>query len=329
MKGFGRGKRRAGARPMKAAKPVAARRSPDAALGRETRGLVGPARSGPGGRSPLAAAREVGPRLRRPSLRSPGRIVTPARAAGLLGMVSAGLLLSLVTGPSAFGLARTDLPSLEWTSTEAVSGALALENGDNVFRLDTAPLEAALEALPAVAAAEVTVSLPDAVVTVDLVERRPVLAWQVGDARLIVDGTGAIFATVAVDAALPAGVAVVEDRRAGAVERYAIGGRIDAVDLDVATRLGSLTPADIGSAASRLHVVATEVDGFVVSVEGGWTAVFGFYSPATRSTEMIPGQVRLLRSLIAGIEPTISRIILASETDGTYIPKATPRPSRG
>jgi hypothetical protein len=44
---------------------------------------------------------------------------------------------------------------------------------------------------------------------------------------------------------------------------------------------------------------------------------------------MIPGQVRLLRSLLAGIEPTISRIILASETDGTYIPKATPRPSRG
>jgi hypothetical protein len=54
--------------------------------------------------------------------------------------------------------------------------------------------------------------------------------------------------------------------------------------------------------------------------------VFGFYSPATRPTEMIPGQVRLLRSLLAGREATVGRIVLASETDGTYVPKRTPNP---
>jgi hypothetical protein len=37
--------------------------------------------------------------------------------------------------------------------------------------------------------------------------------------------------------------------------------------------------------------------------------------------------VRLLRSLLIGREPLVERVILASETDGTYIPKATPLPS--
>jgi hypothetical protein len=34
-----------------------------------------------------------------------------------------------------------------------------------------------------------------------------------------------------------------------------------------------------------------------------------------------------MRSLLIGREPLIARVVLASETDGTYIPKATPRPT--
>jgi hypothetical protein len=118
------------------------------------------------------------------------------------------------------------------------------------------------------------------------------------------------------------------------VNQLAVGGRLDAVDLDVATRLGSLKPADVGSAAERLSVAATEGDGWVVTARGGWTAIFGFYSPATRATDLIPGQVRLLRSLLDGREPTLERIILASVDDGTYVlkptqkPSPTPRPAR-
>ena len=73
----------------------------------------------------------------------------------------------------------------------------------------------------------------------------------------------------------------------------------------------------------------TESEGFTVLVDRGWVAVFGYYSPATRPADMIPGQVRLLRSLLTGREATVAKIILASETDGTYIPKQTPKPSRG
>jgi len=66
----------------------------------------------------------------------------------------------------------------------------------------------------------------------------------------------------------------------------------------------------------------------VVFVEKGWSAVFGFYSPATRPTGIIPGQVRLLRSFLVGKEATVARVILASETDGTFVPKATPKPTK-
>jgi hypothetical protein len=331
VRGFGSSGRRraAGARPMKSARVPVPARPPDAALGRAMRGLVGPStsddrRSGAlaGDDRALRTSRASGSRVR-----GRVRILTPARAAGLLGMLASGFLLTFTTGPTAFGVSRTDLPTLTWTNHETLAAALALPPGINVFQLDTAPLEDALRALPAVADADVSVALPDAAVEVRIEERQPVLAWQAGDKRFIADGTGAIFAIADIDEPLPAGVAVVDDRRLGAGAGMAIGGHLDPVDLDVATRLGSVTPAEIGSTAERLDVLVTNEDGFVVSATGGWLAVFGFYSPATRSTDMIAGQVRLLRSLLDGVEPNVRRVILASATDGTYVPRNTPKAS--
>lgn len=243
-------------------------------------------------------------------------------------MLAAGFLFTFVTGPTAFGLSRTDIPPLTWTDPAAVTESLGLTEGGNVFRLDTAPLEAALRALPAVASADVSVAVPDAVVIVTIEERRPVVAWQIGETRFIADRDGTVFAGIGRDAKLPAGVTIIEDRRTGGnLGDLAIGTTIDAVEFDVATRLGSLTPADVGSGAPSLKVAITDLDGFIVSAPGGWNAVFGLYSRATRSTDIIPGQVRLLRSLLAGREETLARIILASATDGTYVPKATPKAS--
>ena len=82
-----------------------------------------------------------------------------------------------------------------------------------------------------------------------------------------------------------------------------IGDAIDAADFDAATRLGSLRPVDVGSGAAALHVTIDDQHGFSVdSGKGGWSAVFGFYTPTIRQPELIPGQVRLLRSLLAGRE---------------------------
>lgn len=297
---------------MKTAPMPVPRRSPDAELGRAMRGLVGPAR-GTG-------------RRRADGRGFLGRLFRPARAAGLLGMLACGFALTFVTGPTAFALTRTELPKLTWTSEAELRAALALPDGGSVFRLDTAPLAAAVRALPAVADADVTVELPDAAVVVHVVERVPVLAWQVGATRYIADADGVIFATIDLETTLPVGLTVIDDRRTDLDAAPVVGGRIDAVDLDVATRLGSLTPEQVGSAARRLLVSITDRDGFVIAAQGGWTAVFGFYSPATRPPAMIPGQVRLLRSLLDGRESTVARIILASETDGTYVPRTTPKP---
>jgi hypothetical protein len=297
------------------------------------RGLLAPGRgdrsaSGRSSSTSLRGRRSLPrPSLRR--LRQPrgGGLVTPARAAGLLGMLASGFLLSFVTGPSAFALAQVDAPKLTWTGDAAIQQAVAVPQGANVFRVDTAPIEAALEALPGVATAAVRVTLPDAHLVVTIAERVPILAWQAGDTRYLADSDGVIFAAIPAETAAPKGVAIVDDQRVGIAGQLAIGGRLDPVDLDVATRLGSLSPSDVGSAAARLHVRITDTDGYSLYTDRGWTAVFGFYSPATRPAGMIPGQVRLLRSFLAGRESDVQLVTLASETSDTYVPKTTPKPA--
>jgi hypothetical protein len=120
---------------------------------------------------------------------------------------------------------------------------------------------------------------------------------------------------------------VIDDRRAASAG-LSVGTRLDPEDVDAATRLASLVPADVGSAATELQVRVTDENGFVILADPqGWLAIFGFYTPSLRTTELIPGQVRLLRSLLIGREPLIQRVILASATDGTYVARPTPTPS--
>ena len=191
----------------------------------------------------------------------------------------------------------------------------------------TRPIEERIRELPTVRSVDVSVRLPDTI-GVRLRERTPILVWRIGARHYLVDGEGRLFARLPEEP--PPGAAdlpVVEDRRAASVG-LAVGQTLDRVDLDAATRLGSLLPADVGSAAQRLAVFVTDANGFTVRTQpASWQAVFGFYTPTLRTPELIPGQVRLLRSLLIGREPLVERIILASETDGTYIAKPTPLPS--
>jgi len=173
----------------------------------------------------------------------------------------------------------------------------------------------------------VSVGLPDTLV-VHLDEREAILVWQVGARRYLVDADGGLFGRLADDApADAAALPVVEDRRAASAG-LSVGRSIAPVDLDAATRLASLVPADVGSSAAHLAVQVTDASGFVVrSGKDGWSAVFGYYTPSLRTTDIIPEQVRLLRSLLIGREQLVDRVILASGTDGTYIPKPTPKPT--
>jgi hypothetical protein len=268
-----------------------------------------------------------GPDLRdRVGARRTGAFLTPARAGGLLGLVLAGLVLRLATTSEAFALAQVDAPELRWTSREAIEAAVGVGLGTNVFAIETRPIEDRLRALPAVAAATVRVGIPTSL-EVSLTERDPILAWRAADRVFLVDRDGRMFATVDPASLASMEVPIIADGRADSSLDLAVGRTLDAVDLDVATRLASLVPADIGSAATRLTVSIDDRDGFVVRGAGvAWRAVFGTYSVNVRPASMIPGQVQLLRSLVAGREATLDRIVLASTTDGTVTLRATPNP---
>jgi cell division protein FtsQ len=271
-------------------------------------------------RTPIAGRRA------RPVRRASAGMSTARAGAALAMLVSAAAVYGVGASP-AFDYTRLQVDGVVFTDRAAVEAALAGVRGENLFQLSTAPLQAEVETLPTVAHARVDIRLPGTLaVTVD--ERQPVLIWQVGERRWLTDAAGTLFAELA-DAppAEAADLPVVTDRRALS-SSLALGSTLDPVDLDAATRLASLAPDDVGSTAASLAVTVTDETGFVLSTApAGWSAIFGFYTPSLRTTELIPSQVRLLRSLLEGREAQVGRVVLASATDGTYLPRETPKPS--
>jgi hypothetical protein len=245
----------------------------------------------------------------------------------MLALLLSGAAIYGVANSTAFEVGRIELQGATYTAAEDVEATLADVRGANLFQLRTGPLESAVAALGTVQGASISVRLPDTLV-VDLEEREPILVWRAGARSYLVDAEGQLFARLSDEP--PAGadeLPVIDDRRAASAG-LSVGRAIPAVDLDAARRLASLVPGDVGSEAEALAVVVTDASGYVLQPRPtDWTAVFGYYTPNLRTTELIPGQVRLLRSLLLGREGLIERIILASETDGTYIPKPTPEPT--
>jgi cell division septal protein FtsQ len=256
--------------------------------------------------------------------------LTPVRAAAIFGLLaSTGAVYGLTAG-STFGLARIDVSGAAISGDAAITDRLGLTTGQNLFDIATEPLEAAIREIPAVAGAEVSIGLPDRI-AVAVVERRPVVVWQVGERRLLIDDRGFLFAAYDPGVAVPPIVAdlpVIADQRTAAAQ-LAVGGTLDPVILDAAFRLASLTPAQVGSGATALTVAVSDVHGFVLSSGStGWEAWFGFYGLSVRTTELIPGQVLALKTLLGQVgEATVATVILPDDRQGTYLPKATPKAS--
>jgi cell division septal protein FtsQ len=276
------------------------------------------------GRPVARKSRAPVPARRNRSVRRASAGLSAVRAGAALAMLVSAASIYGVGASSAFDYTRLQLEGTQFTDPAAVEAALTASRGENLFGLHTEPLVAALESMPTVAAARVDVHLPGTL-AVTITERTPVLVWQIAGRRYLADAGGSLFAELADPP--PAGAAalpVVDDRRAGS-GMLGLGGTLDAVDLDAATRLASLKPADVGSGAVSLTVAVSDENGFVIGTRpDAWTAVFGFYTPSLRTTELIPGQVRLLRSLLDGREGQVQRVVLASATDGTYVAKPTP-----
>jgi hypothetical protein len=271
-----------------------------------------PARSGP-------LARPAGMPVRRNRIRRASGLLTPVRAGAAFVMVLTTLGIYGVGASSAFLFRNLDFdagPSA-YTTREVVVQSLGLDRvAPNVFMVRTDRYAERLHDLPAVMRAEVSVALPD-VIRVRIVEREPVVVWNIGGHRFLVDRTGMLFAPAS--AGGPGdGLPAVSDRRSGSAA-FDVGATVDPVDLDAATRLAGVLPGDIGSTASELRVSIEDGDGYVMRPVGvPWIAMFGIYTPSLRTPEMIPGQVRLLRSFLAGRELTVKVVTLADDRNGTY-----------
>ena len=262
----------------------------------------------------------------RPIRRASARLSVARAGAALAMLASAGAIYGVGASP-AFVYAHLRLDGAVYTDAAAAEASISSARGQNLFRLSTGPLRTELEGLTTVANASIGVQLPDTLQGT-LTERVPVVVWKVGARRYLADADGNLFGRLGdKPPAQAADVVVIDDRRAASAG-LSVGLRLDPQDIDAATRLASIVPADVGSAAEALQVRVTDEYGFVIRADPqGWQAIFGFYTPSLRTTDLIPGQVRLLRSLLIGREPLIDRVILASDTDGTYVPKPTPRPS--
>jgi cell division protein FtsQ len=272
--------------------------------------------------------RRAGGRQRRsPRIRRASAGLSRVRAGAALGMLVAAAAIYGVAASPAFGVGPVVVRGTQFTNAADVTARLAVAPGTNLFALSTEPLAARVRELPTVASADITVHLPDTL-DVDVRERQPILVWAVGERRFLVDRDGVLFAEVMPDREDAAALPAMADARA-ASGALAVGGRLDPLDLDAATRLGSIKPGDVGSAAQHLAVSVTDANGFVVTaMPGGWSAVFGFYTPTLRRPDLIPGQVRLLHSLLEGREPSVDRVILASDTSGTFVPRPSASPKR-
>jgi hypothetical protein len=269
------------------------------------------------------------PTVKRASAR---RRFSARRALAALTLVASGLAIYGLAASPAFAVRGITATGAALTGDAPVLDALALpvsapaaegdESGVNIVTLATAPLAARVAALPTVASVVVTAALPDTL-HVAVTERAPILVWKVAGRRWLVDREGRVLADAeAADATAAAteaaaGLPTIADERKGAGD-LAPGSAVDPVDLDVATRLASLTPRDIGSKAESIVVSVTDPTGWSLSVPDGWDAVFGFYPGSVRPPDLIPEQVRLLRSLLGVREDRLKRAILASGETGTY-----------
>ena len=278
-------------------------------------------------RPPVRRPHTVAPMRRTRVVRRASAGLSPVRAGAMLTMLLCSAGIYGVASASAFAYDTLRVEGAVFTPTDNIEAAIATARGENIFSLVTAPLEARIRELPTVRSADVTVRLPGTLVA-RIEERVAILVWRIGARRYLVDIDGHLFAWLGEDAPPDAAtLPVVEDRRAASAG-LSIGRRLESVDLDAATRLASVQPVDVGSEADGLAVQLTDANGFMLRARpASWAAVFGFYTPSLRTTELIPDQVRLLRSLLIGREPMLERIILASGTDGTYTLRPTPPPS--
>ena len=254
-------------------------------------------------RRPSAHARRPRAPLRRRvrrALPAPGRI-----AAGVLTAVLVGGLLALINGPW-LRVGRVAWAGERYTPASQLQRVLAPLDGTALLAVDATAVAAKLQRLPAVSRATVEAVLPDAV-KVRIVEKVAAFVWQTSAVRLVGDADGTLIAQLALDAELPADLAVlplIDDRRVQG-RSLIVGDRVDPSTLAAGLRLSAVEPAALGSLAVDLGVRLTDDDGFLlVSDQPSWQADFGLYPDSDSSQpgtlqQRVEAQVTAVRTLFS------------------------------
>ena len=276
----------------------------------------------------MPAARPSGGVRRARSVRRRSAGLTPTRAAALLALVVGLAGLYGATSSGAFALRRTQIEGVTWTPQDAVLAALDLPEGQNLFLLDTDALARRLSVIPAIRGASVTVALPDEV-RVDVAEREGLLVWQVGADRYLVDEEGLLFGRVDETSPRPRRRCRSSTTSGSWPASSPSGPRSTRSLLDAARRLGSLRPADLGTAAARFEITLDDEVGFTLEAEPvGWSAVFGFYTPSLRDDRAHPGPGPAAAEHARRSARRRLRVILADE-DGDPRDATVSKPSNG
>jgi POTRA domain, FtsQ-type len=268
----------------------------------------------------------AGRRAKSPSRASSG--ISWTRVVGALALVAVSGFLYWLTVAEEFAVdpATITIEGARYTDVEEIRARLDMPGAaqPNIFRVATGDIQARIEELPPVLTAQVVATLPDRVGVV-IHERAPILTWQVAADSSLVDVEGVLFAGV--DPADGEGPSISDQRAADA--GMSVGSRLDPDDLEIVRLLGALVPADLDSAARELRVSVDDESGWVVTAPGRWRAVFGFYTPDLRTSELIPEQVQCLRSLLADREDEVGEVVLSVGADrcGTYLPAGPPAAS--
>ena len=288
--------------------------------------------------APRPVQREAVPSGRRGGGRRlrPETVRVLRRLAVLVLMIGALLAPPALASSGTFTIASLRLVGLQLLDEVAVSAASGVVIGEGLLTSDPRRIEQALNEIPFVASSRVRIGLPGEI-RAEIREEAPLLRWSSGGVTYLMSGSGELLGSTTSALLSAAGRTAVEqlplirDLRSGLP--LLPGDAITSLDVDIATRLASLTLADLGSTATRLSLVIDPQYGFVLQGEGEgivWNAVFGIYSATIRPPEMLPGQVRLLRSLLAGRERRIGWVILADGQGGTFTePGVRPPPPPG
>ncbi len=152
--------------------------------------------------------------------------------------------------------------------------------GKNIFLLDVGALTTRIEALPVVASANLVRQLPDQV-TVNVVERTPVLLWQTQQGIFSIDSHGVVIAPVS-ETTGTGGLMTVVDERGGAngvAQQVHPGALLNEADIAFAREVFARLPQLSAVPSFTLRYDNVPKQGrhgtFIVVSSDGWLAYLG------------------------------------------------------